>query len=206
MAIDFIATTQKPPVTITSSNDIRNSHVRGAIQAVNARYKYSRRMFFSEFRDSVTLDGPNSPWYTASVAEEPEWKMRVCRLPFRLSNPLPGYNDTIWSGVSGLPYIGVHVTGQNIQFLARVVTVDWNTTTGGLTSTGTIAVLNSALNTLAFDSVNVDLSLPPLAESGGFAVLEFFYRGNNANSEDPGYLRDLVFYDTGPSDFPAGSY
>lgn len=209
--IDFGATAQIPPVTVTASNIITGDQLQQAIQAVNARYVYSRRILFSEFRDSTQLTGPQAPWYCRSVAEEPEWHHRVVRLPFRAPSPLPLYFRDTWTGTGQLPLLGVYVTGQNIQFFARLTKITWDETTGVMTAGADLPaftqyVSDSTLNTLSFISTTVDLLFPTDAESGDWFVLDFYFRGNNDNSEDPGYLRDLVIFDPGPSDFPEGSY
>jgi hypothetical protein len=223
MTIDINTVKQKIPLLVNQGQLILPSQVSGFLNSIQAMYKFSNRVIYSDFRNT-DLTGyyfNNAPWYYINRSSESNWVGQICKLLYKPVSPLPGSNlDAVTTApinpvAAGVPNITLYVSGCNIQYFIQIERVTVNSTTGVITYTGDISKYDNNLPGVydpispwlsTYDTDEVRIGLPDNTVPGDKLLIDFYVRGSNDDEDAPGFLGAVALWETQLTDFPQGSY
>ncbi len=202
----FGSTPQADAPTITQGQPLQDDPVRGLAKGINALYRHSRSIIFSDFRDE-TLEGVYNgyaPWYCDPYSASPPWQARIYRLPYRPGSPLPGWDRGAKTTETD-PNLLVWVRGRNIDIVARMTRVS------AIASDGTYTLGTTALVTgfipygTGFSENAFELPFPNNSRSGDLFMIDFYWTSRNDEEDAEGYLSGLCILEDLHSNWPVGS-
>jgi hypothetical protein len=223
MTIDINTVKQKIPLLVNQGQLILPSQVSGFLNSIQAMYKFSNRVIYSDFRNT-DLTGyyfNNAPWYYINRSSESNWVGQICKLLYKPVSPLPGSNlDAVTTApinpvAAGVPNITLYVSGCNIQYFIQIERVTVNSTTGVITYTGDTSRYDNNLPGVydpispwlsTYDTDEVRIGLPDNTVPGDKLLIDFYVRGSNDDEDAPGFLGAVALWETQLTDFPQGSY
>jgi hypothetical protein len=223
MTVDITTVKQKRPVFVSQGQLILPNQVSGLLNSIQAIYKFSNRVIYSDFRNT-DLTGyyfNNAPWYYINLSSDSHWVAQISKLLYKPVSPLPGSDLDAVTAVpvnpvaAGTPNITLYVSGCNIQYYIQIERVTVNSTTGVITYTGDISKysnnLTGAYNPISpwlstYDTDEVRIGLPNNTVPGDKLLIDFYVRGSNDDEDAPGFLGAVALWETQLFDFPQGSY
>ena len=223
MTIDINTVKQKLPLEVNQGQLILPSQISGFLNTIQATYKFSNRVIYSDFRNT-DLTGyyfNNAPWYYINRSSESNWVGQICKLLYKPVSPLPGSNlDAVTAAptnpvAAGTPNITLYVSGCNIQYFIQIERVTVNSTTGVITYTGDTSRYDNNLPGVydpispwlsTYDTDEVRIGLPDNTVPGDKLLIDFYVRGSNDDEDAPGFLGAVALWETQLEDFPQGSY